>query len=169
MLIAAIKDLTEEVRGLADAVTNFAESFTTKELRFDRAYGHELTVDWLCVGQVCVSESQFMAVFGQTAGAATSQSVPSSPSNQSVAEATSTQSEAHANEASDITNSEQRAHEHPTPEPPPAPPSPEASADSQPPALAASIQPIAPEPANDSAPPAETATSAALPNDRGTE
>ena len=76
ILVAAIKELAAKIAG-------FAESFTTKELTFDRAYGHELTVDKLCVGQVCVTETQFMAVFSQSAAAAASISVPSCPSNRS--------------------------------------------------------------------------------------
>lgn len=83
VLVAAIKGLLEEVRVLAEALAIFAERFTTKELTFDRAYGHELTIDKLCVGQVCVTESQFMAMFGQTAGTATTISAPPPPSNPS--------------------------------------------------------------------------------------
>jgi hypothetical protein len=64
LLIDAFKDL-------GTTVASFAEKVTTKELTFDRAFGHELTVDKLCVGAVCVTESQFLSVFGASASSQT--------------------------------------------------------------------------------------------------
>ena len=80
-LVNAIKELSRKLTTLADTIASFAETFTTKELSFERAVGDELTLNKLCLGQVCVTETEFMAVFSPAAAPNLPESVPSSPSN----------------------------------------------------------------------------------------
>ncbi len=149
ILVAAIKDL-------AANIADFAERFTTKELTFDRAYGHELTVDKLCVGQVCVTEADFMAIFGAAAATPPPISVPSSPSNPSEPEPPISVSPSTPETTPDLTNSEQPPHATP---PTDAAASPDISpTEEAPPEAANDNAPVvadepASEPANDNAPP----------------
>ena len=79
LMLAALQKLIAKVTELADTVASFADHFTTKELTFTRATGDELHVNKLCVGSVCVTEAQFMQVFGVNSA---SQSVAASAMTQ---------------------------------------------------------------------------------------
>ena len=171
VLVAAIKELAAKLTDLANTIATFAESFTTKELVAAKGTFDSLTTDQLCVGQVCVTQSQFMAVFGAAASAPTdpppaaqqsqvdsgitTEPVPSSPSNLS--------EQPHENPSpdltqtgSDLTNSEQpdTANSTPTPaEPEPANDTTATAAEES----TASSPPAAPAPANENAPTPEAA------------
>jgi hypothetical protein len=69
------------IQALAQKMTGFANSFTTKELTFTRATGDDIVVTHvhaqdLCVGSTCVTEAQFKAMV-----ATANQSVNQSPSS----------------------------------------------------------------------------------------
>ena len=84
-IVKAVQQLASQLSDLANTVASFADHFTTRELR---ATGDEIDANTgkfhsLCVGNVCVTEAQFMQVFGsdaasQTAGAGASQNQASS-------------------------------------------------------------------------------------------
>ena len=128
----------EEVRGLAQSVSTFAESFATKELIATNGTFESIATKQLCAiksdgNQVCLTGDQLGALLSQTSSAATSISVPSSPSNTREPEATST--------PTDLTNSEQSDNANWTP-----PPSDNSHAYTN------------SEPANDNPPPAEASS-----------
>ena len=80
-MVKAIQALASQLSELANKVAGFAEQFTTKQLTFARADGDELHVNKLCVGSVCVTEAQFMQVFGARAASQTA-AVNSAPSQE---------------------------------------------------------------------------------------
>ena len=71
-IISAIQALDQQLTDLANAVAGFAQSFTTKQLTFNRATGDDLSVTTLeatttttqelCVGDICVTPAQFQAM-----------------------------------------------------------------------------------------------------------
>ena len=85
ILVAAIKSIASQVRDLATTVANFAESFTTKELIATNGTFESVATKQLCAiksdgTRVCLTGDQLGALLSQTAAAAASVSVPSSPS-----------------------------------------------------------------------------------------
>ena len=148
ILVAAIKEFAAKIAVLA-------ESFTTKELIATNASFDALSTKQLCAiksdgSQVCLTGDQLGALLSQTAGAATSISVPSSPSNISESDPPISVSSS----TPDLTNSERPPHENSTTTPA------EASADDT--AAAGEETPISsppdpPAPANDNDPAPEAA------------
>jgi hypothetical protein len=61
-IVKAIQALSTEVTSLENMIAGFADSFTTKELSFNRATGDELTVKKLNTQQLCTTKSDGTAV-----------------------------------------------------------------------------------------------------------
>lgn len=57
-----VQSLSTEFTTLEATVEGFADSFTTKELTFNRATGDELDVQTLCIGSTCIDEAQLQAL-----------------------------------------------------------------------------------------------------------
>ena len=107
ILVAAIKEL-------AAKITDFAESFTTKELIATNGTFESVATKQLCAiksdgTQVCFTGDQLGALLSQTAGAAASISVPSSPSKIREPEPPISVSSSTPDTVPDLTNSEQSA------------------------------------------------------------
>lgn len=88
IIVSAIKQLATQLTDLAATVTSFAESFTTRELTFQRAVGESLTLTReLCIADgaadtspLCLTKSQVAALLSQIGSAASAISGASSPS-----------------------------------------------------------------------------------------
>jgi hypothetical protein len=78
---ALLAIVVNAVKSLIDKITAFADSFTTKELTFTRATGDEIvvrkaSVQELCVGSTCLTESQVQALLNQVGQQPSSPSTP---------------------------------------------------------------------------------------------
>ncbi|KAB2938002.1 MAG: tail fiber domain-containing protein [Hyphomicrobium sp.] len=146
-LIAWLADAQNGIENLF-AKTIYATNIAANTGTFRSITASSTVTDQLCIGSICLTESQLGALLSQTAGAAASASGPSSPSNPREPEPPISVSLSTPEATPDLTNSEQPPHENSTAETPPAPPAPEAPVDSQPPAQSAPTSP-APEPVND--------------------
>ncbi|MBI5456381.1 hypothetical protein HY969_01445, partial [Candidatus Kaiserbacteria bacterium] len=90
--LTSLSDTVIQVLGNAVyAVTGVFDQVFTKELVADNVFGERGTFRELCVGNVCVSEEQFMKVFGDTAeaqSAAAAASAVQSPESEVISENT---------------------------------------------------------------------------------
>jgi len=75
-IVSAIQALSSDITSIENTIAGFADSFTTKELTFNRATGNELDVQKLCVADgptdqspLCVTKAQLAAVLSQSASA----------------------------------------------------------------------------------------------------
>ena len=70
-IVKAMQAVSAEIASLENAISGFADSFTTKELTFTRATGNEIDVHKLCVTKsdgtaICVTGDQLAAVLAAT-------------------------------------------------------------------------------------------------------
>jgi hypothetical protein len=65
-IVSAIQALSADVTSIENAITGFADSFTTNQLTFVRGQGTEIDVQKLCVGSTCITEDQLKALLAST-------------------------------------------------------------------------------------------------------
>lgn len=116
LMLEALQELSAKINAILSQIAGFAEQFVTKELHAENVRANSGHFNELCVGSVCVTESQFMHVFG--GGASQSAAAAAAPLNPPPEEPVSEEAAAEESEAS-AENTEQEA-ETPTEESNPA-------------------------------------------------
>jgi hypothetical protein len=88
-VVSAIQELDQQLTNLANAVSGFADSFTTNQLTFVRGQGTEMDVQKLCIGSTCITETQLDALL-TAAGQSGTSAGPTDASSSADTEASST-------------------------------------------------------------------------------
>jgi Chaperone of endosialidase/Domain of unknown function (DUF5011) len=98
-IVSAIQALSADVSSMENAITGFADSFTTNQLTFVRGQGTEIdvqtaniqtaNVQTLCIGSTCVTEAQLQALLA-TAGQTGTSAAESGGSTSDNSQATDT-------------------------------------------------------------------------------
>jgi hypothetical protein len=74
-IVAAIQQLNKEITSLASSITGFADSFTTKQLTFNRATGQQLCLTD-ANGTSCYTRAELDAAIAAVSGLSTTSSSP---------------------------------------------------------------------------------------------
>ncbi len=80
VVVKALQEIYTQITSLSETISGFAQQLITEEIIAVNGSFETLRTTQLCVGSICITESQFMAVFGGTASQPAAVSTPAEDS-----------------------------------------------------------------------------------------